>query len=110
MIHGKFYFDSHGFPRAEYSSPLLPLGWYLEQDIQGSTATCDEVLAICDDVIYGVKNYWEGGGNAQTVSIDGNSVRIENEFAEPDQVLEISIEDFKSAVKSWKQLLQSVPQ
>ena len=110
MIHGKFYFDSHGFPRAEYSSPFQPLGWYLEQDVQGSTATCDEVLAICNDVINGEKNDWEGGGNAHTVSIEGNRVTIENEFAETDQVLVISIEDFKSAVRSWKQLLQSVSQ
>ncbi|MBX3417585.1 MAG: hypothetical protein KF851_08290 [Pirellulaceae bacterium] len=110
MIHGKFYFDSHGFPRAEYSPPFQPLGWYLEQDVQGSTETCDEVLAICYDVMNGEKNDWEGGGNAHTVSIVGNRVTIENEFAETDQVLVISIEDFSSAVRSWKQLLQSVSQ
>lgn len=110
MNQGKFYCDSNGFPRAEYSSPFQPLGWYLEQDIQGSTKTCDEVLAICDEVINGVKNHWKGGGNAHTVSIDGNRVTIENEFAESDQVVVISIEDFESAVRSWKQLLQSFPQ
>jgi uncharacterized protein YacL (UPF0231 family) len=110
MIQGKLYFDSDGFPRAEFSPPFQPLGCYLEQDVQGSIATCEEVLANCVDVINGEKNDWEGGGNAHTVSVERNRVTIENDFAETGQVLVISIEDFMSAVRLWKQLLQSVPQ
>ena len=109
MIDGKFYLDSHGYPRAEYQPPNEVLGWYLEQDVQSSPATCDELIRVCDEIIEGNRRDWQGIGNAHTVSIADSRVTVENEFSDSAQPCEVSIEDFKAAVLAWKELLRSVP-
>jgi len=108
MIEGKVYFDSHGYPRAEYQPPHEVLGWYLEQDVQNSPATCEELLRLSDEVINGNRPDWQGVGNAHTLSIKGNCVCIENEFSDSGTLCELSIEDFKTALLSWKELVGSV--
>lgn len=109
MIKGKFYLDSRGYPRADYQSPEEVLGWYLEQDIQGSAKACDELLRVCDELVEGKRSDWEGVGNAHTVSITDGIVTIENEFSDTAQSCTVSVEDFRTAIKSWKDLLGTVP-
>lgn len=109
MIEGKLYLDSHGYPRAEYQAPNEVLGWYLEQDVQSSPATCDELLHVCEEIVEGRRRDWQGSGNAHTVTIADSHVTIENEFSDSTELCEVSIEDFKTAVLAWKELLRSIP-
>ncbi len=85
------------------------LGWPLEQDIQGSAKTCDELLCVCDELVEGKGSDWENVGNAHTVSITDGSVTIENEFSDAAQPSMVSVEDFRTSIMSWKELLGTVP-
>jgi hypothetical protein len=95
--------------RVEYQSANEVLGWKLEQDVQVSATTCDELLRICDEIENGNRNDWEGSGNGRTVSIAGDGVTIENEFSDTAQACAVSIDEFRTAVMSWKELLRTAP-
>ncbi len=107
MEEKKFFFDKNNCPRAEYQPPNEILGWYLEQDVQSSPATCDEMLSVCSDVLSGQKESWEGVGNAHSIVINREAVVIENEFDESSGPCEVSIEELQTALKLWKELITS---
>ncbi len=63
-----FALDAWGFHRAQSASyPVLCA--YLEQDVQGSVASCDLVLAECARVQADAGAVWEATGNALTAVI-----------------------------------------
>ena len=105
MIESKFYYDVDKCPRAEYAPPNEMLGWYLEQDVQSSPTTCDELHSICIDVTSGDKGRWEGVGNAHSVLIEGENVTIENEFDDDAEPCTIPVKEFQNALKQWKELI-----
>ncbi len=106
MTQGTFYFDSDNCPRAEYPPPFEMIGWYLEQDVQSSLSTCDELLRLCDDFCKGRRDEWQGTGNIHTVSIRDSRVQIENEFTDSAASCVLSIDDFKTALLSWRELIR----
>jgi len=107
MINGDYYKDVDGYPRAKYQPRYDVLSWFLEQDIQGSLWNCDEMLCICKELFLGKRRHFQGTGNAHTVTIQENRVLIENEFADPPESCELTLEDFITVLNSWKQLIQT---
>jgi hypothetical protein len=108
MNEGKYFLDSHGFPRADFDEPTHVLGWYLEQDIQNSSSSCDEMLSICDSAALDPSMSWSGSGNAHTITVKGTRVIIENEFADPPVSCELSTGQFRAALEAWKRLISSL--
>jgi uncharacterized protein YacL (UPF0231 family) len=106
-MKGKLFFDPQGYPRAEYSSPHEVLGWYLEQDIQCSEVNCEEILRACDQIVSGNEQEWGGVGNAHDISITADRVRIENLFSDVVFSCELTVEDFRQVVQSWKELIEA---
>jgi len=106
MIQGRYYIDSHGYPRAELLNPNEALGTFLEQDIQGSKSTCEELLQNCEEVLTGIRNNWSWEGNAHTLSVSKAHVIIQNMYAADEAVCMLAISDLKTAILNWMQLLQ----
>lgn len=107
MVRGTFHHDSHGYPRAKFNPPYEALGSYLEEDVQSSALTCDHILGVCKDIALGRAGTWKGTGNAHTVIMNSDRVHIENEFSDEDVPCDISLDEFRSAVMSWKELVSS---
>jgi hypothetical protein len=107
VIKGKLFFDSQGYPRAEYPSPYEVLGWYLEQDIQCSDVHCEEILRACDQIVSGEEQEWGGVGNAHDINIRADRVQIENLFSDVVSSCELTVEDFRLVVRSWKELIEA---
>lgn len=97
----KCYTDENGFLRADVEKGDELLAWFLEQDIQSSTESCKDMLGICNKVEMGKIPMWKGTGNAHTVTIKSENVKIKNEFLDIDFFLEIPLMDFKNALKEW---------
>ncbi len=102
MIIGKMHKDRFGILRADYPKRYQALGFYLEQDVQTSTAVCDSLLLLCSKVLAGELAEWSRTGNAHTLTIRRSSVLIENEFDDSAAMCEISMSEFQVALKSWR--------
>jgi len=102
----KLYHDAHDFPRAEVDTPHEVLGWFLEQDVQSSISWCRDLLKLVEHIESGRESPWEGTGNAHTLVLTGKGVRIENEYVDPPQSCELSLPEFKSALKKWLKFIQ----
>ena len=102
----KLYHDVHDFPRAEVETPHKVLGWFLEQDVQSSISWCRELIELIEHIESGRESHWEGTGNAHTLILTGNGVRIENEYVDPPQSCALSLHAFKRAVKEWLKFIQ----
>lgn len=107
LVCGKLFVDAYGCSRAVYQSPHEVLGWYLEQDIQGGGAFCEELYVICDSILSGSRLEWSCVGNAHDITITSAGVRIENLFSDGITTCDLTIEDFKIALRSWKELVDS---
>ena len=101
------YRDSHGFPRVEPNDVHPLVGWYLEQDIQQSPATCDELLAILDEVEGGKRSEWSGTGNAHTLTIKPEEVSIVNEWDENHSQAQIPLSLFRQCIEVWRVFISS---
>jgi len=78
---------------------------YLVIDIQNSPNGTDELLDMINQVKQGQLPFWERIGNAYTLSIFPDHVRIEtdNDFTdEADSVAVASLDDFEKAASAWK--------
>ena len=100
MLQIECHRDEYGVFRAIVSPPLEVIGWYLEQDVQGSVWACDDLLEKCKMVKSGEKSEWSGTGNAHTATVRVDQVLIENEFA--DSEVTCSLDDFMAALQAWK--------
>ncbi|MGR9012149.1 MAG: hypothetical protein ACU83U_00750 [Gammaproteobacteria bacterium] len=81
---------------------------YLVIDIQNSPKGTDELLEMINQVKEGRLPCWERIGNAYTLSLFPDHIKIEtdNDFAdEPCGVVMASLDDFKKAVSAWKALI-----
>ncbi len=100
----RFYRDGRGDCRAEVAPSRLLLGRYLESDIQGSVAMCDDALQAIADVEAGRRRRWRLTGNAHTLSFGRRRARIRAEFgSEPDLLL--PLEELRRALLAWRALL-----
>lgn len=135
MIKIIFQRDQNNLPRAITENNYKPVSWFLEDDVQSSEYTINLTLTVLaqieQDIIpdielmvsyysedYG-KNpdviashikqsdipYWEGTGNAHTLSIYKDRVKIYNEYTY--EQVEISFDDFKEIMLGWKKLIES---
>jgi hypothetical protein len=104
MVKGRIYFDRHF--HADYQPPHEALGLFLENDVQGSTTTCDLLLGVCKEIADGSRHDFAGTGNAHTVLISGNRVSIENVWTDEVPRCEMSIDDFTAALVGWRELIQ----
>lgn len=103
----KFYRDINGSPRVNMKPPFDIIGRYLEHDVQSFPGWCRELIQIVEDVIIGTRNHWEGTGNAYTLILTPDKARVESEFAEPEEVCEISLKDFKQALVGWLNFIEA---
>jgi hypothetical protein len=103
------YRDTDGYPRVHVGDGRPVIGSFLEQDVQGSVASCREYLAAAEDVGRGRKPEWSGTGNAHTVLIRPTGVTIENVWDERLGVAELSVEEFKQCLNAWIECISSQP-
>ena len=100
----EFRITEDGFRHVVVAEDMKLLGSYLMEDVQNSTAWCDELIIIINDVESGHLDEWEGTGNAHTLHITGNHVTITNEYTE--EVLQgISLRFFKEALIKWRNFI-----
>lgn len=100
----RFYRDAHGDLRARVEPERRLLARFLEADIQGSPALCDEVLAALAEVADGRRRRWQRTGNAHTVIAGRRNVRIRAEFGSaPDLLLPLA--ELRQALVEWRTLL-----
>jgi uncharacterized protein YacL (UPF0231 family) len=104
----ELYKDKNGFPRVNCSVPLEVLGSYLEQDLQRSISSCDEIIQIIESIQQGKQDSWEGTGNAHTVTIEANSTKIFNEFSDTLDPCSMATDEFKNAIISWRKFIEQI--
>lgn len=83
---------------------------YLVIDIQNSPNGTDELLEMIDQVKQGQLPFWERIGNAYTLSIFPDHIKIETENDFTDEsggVMMASLDDFKEAVSAWKAFIST---
>lgn len=83
---------------------------YLVIDIQNSPNGTDELLEMINQVKQGQFPSWERIGNAYTLSIFPDHVRIETEndlTGETDSVAIASLDDFEKAANAWKAFIST---
>ncbi len=104
----RFYRDAQGDLRAETGRDRRLLGRFLEADMQGSNAMCDEVLSALDDIAAGRGKRWQMTGNAHTLVISKRRARIHAEFGRSKDLL-LSPAALRLALLEWKALLDKKP-
>jgi len=107
-LRGTYYRDERGMPHADFDSPCEVVGWFLEQDVQNSVSTCDELIAIVDETKASRSRY-HTNGNAHTITIDDGGVRIETDYADPARSAILTLDEFRRAVLDWKVLVVGAP-
>ncbi len=83
------------------------LARFLEGDLQESAAIADRVLAILESVRKGVRKKAVLTGNAHTIILLQERVRLESDFDPLAAPLEISSEEFRDAVRRWRGFVSS---
>jgi hypothetical protein len=107
----KMYFDSKGYPRADFGdeeSNLSLLGVFLSMDVSGDVDYCDELIGDVNSVLEGRINSSEGTGNLFTVTLDKEMAVIENAYNNKDRV-QVPIRDFLTLLREWRSLLLKKP-
>lgn len=98
--------DRYGVLRARVPEEYEPLGRYLEDDLQEVAENCDYVLERIAKVEQAELASWEGTGNAHTVTLDHDGVKIETEFAIPEQSVNMTFVEFKAAIEEWRSAIE----
>jgi hypothetical protein len=80
---------------------------YLEQDVQGSTGTCQELISILDEIKEGRLREWSGTGNAHTVTIRPDIVVIHNEWDESLGDAYLAHNVFRDCIEAWGACISS---
>jgi uncharacterized protein YacL (UPF0231 family) len=101
----RFYRDAQGDLKAETGRERRLLGRFLEADIQGSNAMCDEVLSALDDIAAGRGARWQMTGNAHTLILSKRRARIHAEFGRSTDLL-LSPAALRQALLEWKKFCQ----
>ncbi len=99
MINIKFYYDKDNYFKADTQPQYLPLSQYFESEIQGVAAICEDLLAMIKEIEKGDRTLIEGLGNGHGLRLTSDKVTIWSEFTETKSTLEISLADFKQALK-----------
>jgi hypothetical protein len=87
---------------AEVQEDCVALRSFLESDIQSSVALCDRVLAFVQETRSGNPPEDDLTGNSSSVTIGIDRVRIENNYAIPEERCEMSLDEFEEAVREWR--------
>jgi hypothetical protein len=101
----RFFRDAHGYPRCEAAPPHQVVGWFLEQDIQGSRRTADELLAEIEGIASGCQTGWSGTGNAFHLALTPAGAEIECLWDEAIPACRVGLAELGEAVRGWAQLL-----
>ena len=99
--------DPDGFCRVDPIDVHPLVGTYLEQDVQGDLATCDDLVRILDEVEQGRCSEWSGTGNVHTLTIRKSRVSIENEWDDSLGQAQIPLSLFRQCVVAWRQCIAS---
>ncbi len=102
----KCYIDEHGFRRAEVDSPYEMVGWFFEENVQGSIYHCKLLFSEIEKVKAGVESEFSGTGNAYTITITGDKVLLEDEYSEPLITCEIPLFEFEKALTQWFEFIK----
>lgn len=108
VINLKFFVDESGSFRADSEPPYELVGMLLMVDIQQSVNHCNIILNAISSVVNGEVDTWSGTGNAHTVFIGPDKVRIRSEF-EPFGECEVPLDDFQAAVEGWVEFIKNEP-
>ena len=106
----KFYIDQFGSPKIDVSPKDEALAGFLESDVQASLTSCHEILSVIKEIQLGIINSCERTGNSYTADIKHDVVSIVNNFSDSIPVCNITIEEFKSAVQDWLNIIESLLQ
>lgn len=103
----KLYRDARGFARAEGSIEEKALSGFLESNVQAVPKYCREIIDHVDQVRSGKKVSWGRTGNAFTLILTPEKARIESDYADPPQSIELSLDDFEKVLLDWLSLIES---
>ena len=101
------YRDANGYFRVEANDVHPLIGAYLEQDLQGDQAACQQMTAVLDEVSSGRRARWSGTGNAHTVNIQDHEVLIINEYDDSLGPAKIPLNVFRQCIEAWKKCISS---
>lgn len=104
MIAINFIRDIDGVPRAHAAAPFEELGFYLQDNVQSPRA-CAELLRFLQQIRSGERTSWQGTGNVHTLTLTPDTATIRNEFTEPPETCELSLDAFEQALREWRNLL-----
>ncbi len=102
----EFHRDDVGDPRAvALDSTFGLLARFLESEVQGSLALCDELLLALDEIEAQDRATFEEVGNALSLLVDRDQACLETEVGETAATLAIPRASFRDAIERWRGFL-----
>ena len=101
-----FYMDSEGYAKVKTTPKYALLGQYLESEIQGIAAICQDLLVAIADIERGDRAEVQGVGNGYGLAITLDKATIWSEFTEPQMFLELPLEMFKRSLQAHLNFLE----
>lgn len=103
----RFTHDEAGRRRARFAAPYEVIGWFLELDVQSSSGYPQRLLTLIKDVEEGKIDSHQGTGNAHTITIGPDRVRIENVYTNERPPCELSLQQMRAILIDWIRFIES---
>jgi uncharacterized protein YacL (UPF0231 family) len=97
--------DASGYPRVTVDPSLEALASFLEQDVQSSVNSSNELLSLIGRAERDGTT-WQGTGNAFTLTIRADGALLQCEFDEELSCC-LPLADLHSALLAWRSFIQS---
>lgn len=101
----QFYRDAAGDARARGRGRGKVVASFLESDLQGSTASAEEVLRALNDIEAGSVQSWERTGNTHTLTLSPGGALLQDEIDDEAKPARISLDEIRRAVADWLSFL-----
>lgn len=98
-----FFRDDYGAPRASGDDTVLAS--FLESDIQDSIEILEDLLALLQ-----LPQAAQFNGNAYSLSIDTETISLENQFDDEKAGRQLSRAEFATTLSLWQKFLETSTQ
>ena len=95
--------DQYGFPRIDVALLPATVESFLELDIQASTESADDLIAVVDRIASGSLQNWEATGNAFAVVLSRDGVSIDCIWGDDNCTLGLA--DFRESLVAWRNFI-----
>jgi len=98
----KFFYDNQGIPCARGPQSERILMTFLETDVQGDDHICHDLMEDITAIEESAADSREFIGNAHTVLIAQDGIKITAQNAEPEEIYATGLKHFREILEDWE--------